>query len=36
MSKLYKYLPFENYGNKNSNILLIFLHGWPDHLTTWN
>lgn len=36
MKKSLKVLPFEISGNKNSPNLVIFLHGWPDHLTIWN
>ncbi|CAD8059025.1 unnamed protein product [Paramecium primaurelia] len=29
-------LPYEHTGNKNSNILLIFLHGFPDTMRLWD
>lgn len=30
-----KLLPFEHTGNKSSDILLIFLHGFPDGINLW-
>lgn len=29
-------LPYEHTGNKKSNILLIFLHGFPDSMRLWD
>lgn len=29
-------LPYEHTGNKKSNILVIFLHGFPDSMRLWD
>ena len=31
-----KVLPHELTGNKKSNVLIVFLHGWPDSVRLWD
>ena len=30
------FLPFEFFGNSDSKVLLIFIHGWPDTFRMWD